>query len=85
MLKQMKNLTDKSPEQLKADRLAREATEKQALAEKFLAQRAQWSGWFQILGGLLLLVGVWFLFIDPGGDSSVVNFQKLYIGQRPQS
>jgi hypothetical protein len=75
------NLTAKSPEQLQADRLAREAREKQALAERFMAQRAQWSGWFQIGGGLLVLIGLWFLLFSPGINGEVVNIQKLYIGQ----
>jgi hypothetical protein len=74
-------LTAKSPEQLKADRLAREAKETEAAAERFLAQRAQWSGWFQILGGLLMLIGLWVLLFSPGLQGEVVNLQKLYIGQ----
>lgn len=73
---------EKSPEQIKADRLGREAKERAALEEQFVAGRAQWSGWFQVLGGLLMLIGFWFLVLDPGSDvSSVVNIQKLYIGQ----
>jgi hypothetical protein len=79
-----RNLTGKSPEQLEADHLARERdrlAKKEAAAERFLAHRTQWSEWLQIVGGLLLLVGVWFLIFDPGVDSSVVNLQKLYIGQ----
>jgi Ca2+/Na+ antiporter len=73
---------EKSPEQIKADRLAKEAREREVLAQQFAAGRAQWSGWFQIFGGLLMLIGFWFLVLDPGSDvSSVVNIQKLYIGQ----
>lgn len=75
------NLSSKAPEQLKAERLEREAREREARAEKFLAHRAQWSGWFLIVGGFLLLVGAWFLLFDPGVGGDVVNLQKLYLGQ----
>jgi hypothetical protein len=72
----------KSPEDLKADRLAREARARELLADQFTAGRVQWSGWLQILGGFLMLIGFWFLVLDPGSNSaSVVSLQKLCIGQ----
>jgi hypothetical protein len=74
-------LTAKSPEQLKADRTAREAREKEDATEKFLAQRARASGVCMIFGGLLLLTGIWFLLVSPGVAFDTVNLQKLYIGQ----
>ena len=62
--------------------MAREARAREILAEAFATQRAQWSGWFQIVGVFLLLVGFWFLILQPGSEySSVVNIQKLYVGQ----
>ena len=33
------------------------------------------------LGGLLALVGLYFLLVAPTVDGSVVNFQRLYLGQ----
>lgn len=74
-------LTQKSPEQLKADRVAREAREKEVAEEQFQSQRAKASGLCMILGGLLLLTGVWFLLVSPGIAIDTVNLQKLYIGQ----
>ena len=72
----------KTSEQVRADRLASEARARELLAEQFAAGRVQWSGWLQILGGLLMLIGFWFLVVDPGSDTaSVVSLQKLYIGQ----
>ena len=74
-------LIAKSPEEVKADRLAREARDKENAEEKFLGQRALVSGLLQILGGVLLVIGVWFLLFSPGIVSDVVNVQRLYIGQ----
>lgn len=74
--------TKKSPDELRAERLAREAKERDAALQKFEAQRVKWSGWLQVSGWILLLLATWFLVLDPGGSgSSFVNLQKLYLGQ----
>jgi hypothetical protein len=70
----------KTAEEFKADRLAREAAEREALTDKFLRQKTVWSGLFITFGALLLFLGAWLLIIDPG-DVSGVNLQKLYVGQ----
>jgi hypothetical protein len=74
-------LTGRSPEQMKADRVAREARDKEEAEARFLSQRARVSGALQILGGLLLVIGMWFLLVSPGVVVDTVNLQKLYIGQ----
>jgi hypothetical protein len=74
-------LTVKSPEQLRADRVAREAREKENAQDRLLSQRGQVSALCMIVGVLLLLTGVWFLLFSPGVAVDTVNLQKLYLGQ----
>lgn len=74
-------LMAKSPDQLKADRLAREAREKEVLAERTLTLQAQWSVALRLVGGVMMLIGLWLLAVSPGIYGDVVNLQKLYIGQ----
>jgi len=77
---------NKSPEDIKADRLNREAREREAQRERLEQGRIQTSAWLQIIGVIGMLIAFWILVIDPGSASStysetVVNIQKLYIGQ----
>jgi uncharacterized membrane protein len=76
-----RGFTPKSPEQLKADRLERESRERQATLDRRFAERTQWSGGLLVVGGFLLLLGVYFLILDPGVGRDVVNLQKLYASQ----
>jgi uncharacterized membrane protein len=78
-----------SPEEIRTVRLAREAEERQAAEQRFAQARAQTSSLFQILGIVLILLGIWLLLVDPGAESSsglygatssVVSLQKLFIG-----
>ena len=52
-------LKAKPPDQLKADHLAREAREKGVLLERAPTLRAQCSVGLRLVGGVLMLIGLW--------------------------
>jgi hypothetical protein len=74
-----------SPEQLKARRLEREASAAKEQTDRDIAERVMAAGILIVSGFLLLVVGLWFLVFAPNQDvtgfRTVVNLQRLYIGQ----
>lgn len=78
-------LTQKSPEQLKVDRLAREERAAKDAQDSRSRERGQAAYFLLGAGTVLLLLAVYFLWLAPtiGGiatDETTVNLQRLFIG-----
>jgi drug/metabolite transporter (DMT)-like permease len=75
----------KTPEQLKAERIARQERDAEAALEGVDVERRQVSGVLMILGVVLILAGAWFLLASPSqssyGGEAVINLHRLTIGE----
>lgn len=69
-------------EQLRAQRLEREALELKDAGERAVAARASAGASLVLVGLAMLIVGAFILIVVPGAsDTDIVNLQMLYVGQ----
>jgi uncharacterized membrane protein YidH (DUF202 family) len=79
-------IPQKTPEQAKADRVAREERTAREELERFTLHRGYTTLSLLVAGIIFCAIGVWFLFLAPGAEGilagqTVVNLQRLVIGQ----
>jgi polyferredoxin len=74
-----------TPDEIRARREEREAREAREQTERNATERNALAALLIVAGVLLLIIGVWYLVLVPGEDTvglgTVVNLQRLYIGQ----